>query len=85
MTKMMTIKEVAQITGMSQYAIRQGIRQGKLPAFQLNGSRGKYMINYDVLQDVLKDLCIQNIPRESKIDTTGSIVSINTKIRRIQE
>ena len=85
MSTMMTIKEVSQITGISQYALRQGIRQGKLPACQLNSGRGKYLIDYEIFQNTLKDLCIRNVVQASeKNPLSMNIVDFNTKIRRVQ-
>ena len=82
----MSIKEAAVVFGLSEYAIRQGIRQGKFPAFQLNGSKGKYFIDRESFADILKDLCNSNIRNGiSQQDTEfGITTDVNSKIRRIQ-
>ena len=81
MSIMMTIKEAASAFRLSEYAVRQGIRQGKFPAHQLNGRRGKYLIDSQSFANALKDLCISNI----KYNPDTNITETDPKIRRIQE
>ena len=85
MSVMMTIKEAASTFRLSEYAVRQGIRQGKLPAFQLNGNRGKYVIDSESFADALKDLCAMNLRRTSDAHFAelAGATDFGTKIRRI--
>ena len=67
MNKMLTIKEATVTFGMSDYAIRQGIRSNRLPAVQLGGSsKGKYLIDPVAFETALRNLCMRNT--ESPID-----------------
>ena len=86
----MSIKETAITFGLSEYAVRQGIRQGKFPAFQLNGNRGKYLIDRDTFANTLKNLCFKNIRQHNEEYTNGfanitDAAHIGTKIRQVQE
>jgi excisionase family DNA binding protein len=90
MKRVLTIKEAVAITGLSDYAIRQGIRQGKLPACQLGGKRGRYLIDSEALFNAIQNLCIANIQREpddpDEADyPAGNVVDFRTRIRRVQE
>lgn len=86
MAMILTIKEAATAFSLSEYAIRQGIRQGKFPAYQLNGSGGKYLIDRESFADALKDLCNSNIRQgiSQQNSEFGGGFDVNTKIRRIQ-
>jgi len=84
---MLNIKEAATMFRMSEYAIRKGIREGMLPAAQLSGTKGQYLIEPESFRNALKELCVSNI--RASLDTgnrerTNNIVNLNTKIRRIQ-
>jgi hypothetical protein len=57
MTKqILSIKEAAHVSGLSMYAIREGIKQGLFPAFRINGAGSKYYIDYDQFQSVIRKL-----------------------------
>jgi hypothetical protein len=75
------IKEVSDITGLSVYAIRTGIREGVFPAFQINGCGGKYFINIDDFQNAMHNLGSINMNHQNE---SGNIVNING-IRKITE
>ena len=88
----MSIKETAITFGLSEYAIRQGIRQGKFPAFQLNGNRGKYLIDRDTFANTLKNLCVSNICQHKHSEAYNNefanitdVAHIGAKIRQVQE
>ena len=51
--KMMTVREVAKTGVLSEYALRQMLKQGKLPAIY---SGSKALINYDLLCNMLNNL-----------------------------
>ena len=86
-TTMLSIKETAALFKMSDYSIRKGIRERKLPAVQLSGKRGQYLIDPECFRDALREMCANNICRASETDNaehSGNVVNFNNKIRRIQ-
>ena len=89
MTTMMTIKELSATTGMSQYAIRQGIATGIYPAFRVSGNpKGKYLINYEAFMQTLDDIANGNIPNKGKqtdTETDTDTLIIKPYMRRIAE
>jgi len=44
MARFMTIAQAARETGLSQYSIRKGCRDGSIPHIQTGGG-GKYLVN----------------------------------------
>ena len=76
MAAMMTIKEAARFTHMSEYAIRKGVTTGLYPAIRVCGNpKGKILINIEEFITTLNTLARQNI---------ASDLSTNP-IRRIAE
>ena len=62
MSIMLTIKEVAQATGMSQYAIRKGITSGVYPAIRACGNpKGKILVNINDFIATLNYIAHQNV------------------------
>ena len=62
MTKMLTVKETAQITNMSEYAIRKGIRAGLYPAIRICGNpTGKILINIEEFLSTINALASRNL------------------------
>jgi excisionase family DNA binding protein len=51
--KMMTVTQLCKATGISQYAIRRLLKQGKFPAFY---SGNKALINYTKICEILDSL-----------------------------
>ena len=59
---MLTIKEVSEELGMSQFSIRKGITTGLYPAIRVaNNPRGKILINIDEFTATLNRLANANL------------------------
>jgi len=72
---MLTIKEAAKATRMSEYAIRKGITAGLYPAIRVCGNpKGKILINIDQFMSTLNTLASRNIHNsEQKTDSFPAI------------
>ena len=82
MATLKSIKEVAEATGMSQYAIRRGISAGLYPAFRAGGNpNGKYLINIELFILTLNNMANGNITAKDKTASHQTI----TRIRKIAE
>jgi excisionase family DNA binding protein len=79
MAVVMTIKETASVTGISQYTIRKGIKEGVFPAFRIGGIGSKYFIDINEFQNAINDLSKCNLRCEINESTSIS------PIRRIVE
>jgi hypothetical protein len=67
MAKMLTVKETAEATNLSEYAIRQGIAMGMYPAVRVTGKpRGRILINIELFVNALDKLATDNI-REPEV------------------
>ena len=53
MSKYVSIKKMAQITGLSEFFIRKMVRNGSIPAIKCGN---KYMINIDKSYEILAGL-----------------------------
>lgn len=51
--RFLSIAEAAKVTGVSSYAIRQGVRSGLFPAVRIGT---KYMVNLPALLEALENL-----------------------------
>ena len=79
MPKMLTVKETAQVTNMSEYAIRQGIRSGLYPAIRICANpTGKILINIDAFITAINDIANKNV-------CAASDGSADTPIRLIRK
>ncbi len=56
----LTIREASEVSGLSEYSIRKGVKEGIFPAFQFNGT-GKYHLQADLFLECIKKLCNKNI------------------------
>ncbi|MCL2190155.1 MAG: hypothetical protein FWB87_15495 [Defluviitaleaceae bacterium] len=78
--QILTTKELAEVTGLTQQAIRNGINARLFPAFQIN-ARGKFLIDYEEFQ-----IAVGNLSRRNLLDCgeQSNVVSFEG-IRRIAE
>ncbi len=54
------IKEAAVATGLTEYALRSGIRQGRFPHIRTGLGCGKILLDMDLLEDCLKREALEN-------------------------
>lgn len=79
MGRRVNIKEASVAVGLSEWEIRQGIRQGRYPAMKVGTGKGKYIIDIDLLETRIQELMQANVSDRERDnqDTYGLI-------RRIQ-
>jgi len=61
MNQKLTIKEAAKAIGLSEYAIRIGVKQGRIPHIRTSGNKGKILLDATLLEESLKKEAIENI------------------------
>ena len=65
---MLTIKEVSEELGMSQFSIRKGVTTGLYPAIRVaNNPRGKILINIDEFTATINKIANDNLARKPSI------------------
>jgi len=67
--KLITIPEAAAMFNLSEYEIRNGIRNGKYPAIKVGTKRGKYLILPESMDARLKELAEANLVPASEISS----------------
>ena len=60
MGKRVTILQAVELTGLSEYALRTGIKQGKYPYIRVGLGNGKILIDIDLLEQYLQQEAISN-------------------------
>ena len=75
MKKMITIKEAANIFGLSEYEIRIGIKNGRYPFYRIGQKRGKYLIDYELFANELKKASMNNMLNASKNVLPNEIIN----------
>lgn len=55
MDKMLTVKQAALETGLSEYELRQGIKSGKYPCYRVGAKGGKYLISLEILSETIRN------------------------------
>ena len=53
MGKRATISEVSTLTGLSEYALRKGIREGRYPHIRTGIGSGKILVDIELLEEYL--------------------------------
>ncbi len=73
------IMEASKIFGLSQWELRQGVKNGKYPAFRVGGKKGKLMFNVKLLTERIEQLMKKNLKEVAEdeeeyfIDEVGGI------------
>ena len=79
MTKRMTITQAATETGLSEYAIRKGIKERRYPHIRTGLGSGKIISDIELLEAALE---------QEAIDSTRTIAASNVaygQLRRVAE
>lgn len=66
MNKLVNIREAANLTGLSFYALRLGVKSGRFPVTRAGSSSGKLLFDPDLLQQVLRQELTANIRFEDE-------------------
>ncbi|MBE6011328.1 MAG: helix-turn-helix domain-containing protein [Lachnospiraceae bacterium] len=63
MSLRLTVPEAAKQTGISEYSLRMGCKQGRYPHIVIGGigTRRKILIDIDLLEQYLKQEAIENV------------------------
>ena len=78
MLRIATLDEaVKEIPGITRHELYTGVRSGKYPGFRAGGSKGKWLVDLDLLEARIKELMSQNIS-DSEPDAQHG------KLRKIQ-
>ena len=66
MSRRVTLKEAAEITGLSEWELRTGANSGRYPHFRVGSSRsGRIIFDLDLLEERIKSLMLQNVNKDS--------------------
>ena len=84
MKKMLTIKELALKTGISQYEIRRRIRNGTLPHVKVGASQTKVLIDEDVFISLMAEESVNNMQAEQKISPPNINDNENTGYKKLR-
>ena len=60
MSKRVTVTQAAKQTGLSEYAIRTGIKQGRIPHIRTSGFKGKILLDIDLVEQSLRQEAINS-------------------------
>lgn len=61
MKKMITVKEASLISGLSEYEIRIGLKQGRFPFYAVGNKGKKYLIDCELFFETLKNIVLNNM------------------------
>jgi len=66
MTKIVTIKQAAEVTGLSVWELRQGFKAGRYPGLRVgNSKKGKIIFDLDILDEHIKNMMLASVkPKE---------------------
>jgi len=76
------IPEAARLTGLSEYAIRQGIRQGRYPYIRTGLGSGTIIIDMELLEQYLRQEAVDNAQRHT-VEASG-VINYG-KLRKVSE
>ena len=78
--QILTVEQLAKVTGMTVRIIREGIKEGIYPAHQVR-TGGKYLVPYGEFQAAVRNLSRRNLQGGNE---STNVVSFNG-IRKIEE
>lgn len=67
MGKRLGIKAAAQQVGLSEWSLRQGIKQGKYPYIKVGIGRGRIFVDVELLEQALEQEAQDNKERQAEI------------------
>jgi hypothetical protein len=68
MSKRVNVPQAAQITGLTEYALRLGIKQGRYPHLRTGLGTGKILIDIDLLEQYLEQEAKDNAHYKSDFE-----------------
>ena len=79
MNRRVTILQAVELTGLSEYALRTGIKQGKYPYIRVGLGSGKILIDIDLLEQYLQQEAISNTQSN---DLVAGVINFG-KLRKV--
>lgn len=58
--KIVGVKRASNITGLSEWELRLGVKIGKYPYLRVGSKRGKILFNIDLLNEKIDQIMIEN-------------------------
>ena len=80
MGKRMTIAQAASTTGLSEYFLRKGIKEGRLPHIRTGLGTGKFWIDVELLERYLEQEAMDN----TKVHESRSVINYG-QLRRVPQ
>ena len=65
----MLYRQAAQEVGLTQYELYNGLRSGKYPGARTGGSKGRWLVDTDLLRNRLSELMNSNVKQEDQEET----------------
>jgi len=72
MPRMVSKKEAAKVTGLSEWELGRGARAGDYPCIKIGEGRGKYLFDVDLLNEALTKRAMENMNRKEAPSNTVS-------------
>lgn len=82
MGRRVTVQEAISLTGLTDYALRSGIKQGRYPHIRTGLGRGKILIDIDLLEQYLQQEAVNNMNILSNNNDSSVLVNYG-QLRRI--
>lgn len=67
MGKRITLKQAAQLTGISEWSLRAGIKQGRYPYIKVGIGRGRIFVDIELLEQALAAEAQANQQRQAEL------------------
>ena len=86
MKKMISVKEAALISGLSEYEIRIGLKQGRFPFYAVGNKGKKYLLDCELFLETLNNISLSNMQaaKEEAFDSRESNIVTYNNIRKIK-
>jgi hypothetical protein len=86
MKKMITVKEAALISGLSEYEIRIGLKQGRFPFYAVGNKGKKYLIDCELFLETLNEIVLNNMQsaKEESLDLRENNIVTFNPIRKVK-
>ncbi|OPZ87089.1 MAG: hypothetical protein BWY74_03479 [Firmicutes bacterium ADurb.Bin419] len=86
MKKMITVKEAALISGLSEYEIRIGLKQGRFPFYAVGNKGKKYLLDCELFLETLNKIVLNNMQtaKEESLDSRESNIISYNNIRKVR-
>jgi hypothetical protein len=78
MKKMITVKEAASVSGLSEYEIRIGLKQGRFPYYAVGNKGKKFLLDCELFLETLKNISMDNMQaaKEESIENNITFMPI---------